>query len=124
MVQYCLGKNYTISFEELHENQTIIRKQLDQCLGDLDGWILPVNPMPVPDHNLEHKRVQIEDRTLNYWIAMGYYCWPFSVSGHPVASIRYKEIGELPLGIQVVGHYNEDDALMRTVQTLYQSFHP
>ncbi|MHA2501802.1 MAG: amidase [Candidatus Kariarchaeaceae archaeon] len=116
LVNYFTGTD--LDPDLLREEQMVIRQQVNAIINEVDAWILPVSPMEVPDHNQDHTRITAAGRDLNYWIAMGYYCWPVSVSGHPVLTLPLGRVSGLPAGMQVVGKRNADLDLIQIGQLL------
>ena len=83
-----------------------MREQLEQALSGWDALILPTTPIVAPPVGTPHVREPLLRLTR-----------PFSLSGHPVVTIPAPS-PQLPVGIQVVGHYGADAQLLRVARAL------
>ena len=66
------------------------------------------------DLNSNKGRIDIEQengdmKATPYWPAVLTYVLPFTISGHPIVTMPIGKIGDIPLGVQVIGKRNGDD---------------
>ncbi len=87
-------------------------KRIDSTLSIYDFLILPVSPSLAFPHNLKKKPILINNKEISYWKATISYTAPFSLTGHPVLTIPVGFIGELPVGVQLVGRHNSEADLL------------
>ena len=53
-----------------------------------------------------------------YWPSVLTYVLPFTISGHPIVTMPIGKIGDLPLGVQVIGKRDGDDELLNVCRVL------
>lgn len=83
-----------------------LRAEVEAALGDFDAVLVPNTAVVAPRID----EVHIQERLLRFTRT-------FSYTGHPVVTVPAPSRG-LPVGIQVVGHYQADDELLATAATL------
>ncbi len=104
---YSLSEGYYDSYyNKALQTRTIIREEISQALKELDMILTPTSP--IPSFRLGEK--------INSPLSM-YLCdiftVPFSLSGHPAISIPIGLTKNgLPIGIQIVSKYWEEDSLL------------
>ncbi|MDX1623270.1 MAG: amidase, partial [Gemmatimonadota bacterium] len=104
--------------DALARRDEIIRR-MEALIEPYDAWICPVTAGAAFAHRKPGKPVEVEDRKIPYFLAVGGYTTPFNVSGHPVVilPVGLTEKG-LPLGVQVVGHRWKDERLLAVASSL------
>jgi amidase len=95
--------------------------QMEQFLSPWDAWLCPVAPGPAFTHRQTNSPLrsplEMDDRTLPYWMwGMG-YASIFSLTGNPVVTLPLPTEG-LPIGVQVVGKRWQDRDLLAIAQSL------
>jgi amidase len=106
--------------EALEYRDEVIRG-FDGLLERFDAWLCPVTPTPAFTHRKPGKPIEVNGRQISYFVAVGGYTTPFSLSGHPVVVLpagRSKE--GLPIGVQVVGQRRADEELLAVAASLDQ----
>jgi aspartyl-tRNA(Asn)/glutamyl-tRNA(Gln) amidotransferase subunit A len=83
-----------------------LRDAVERALEGHDAVLVPNTCIVAPPIGEPHVR----EKLLRY-------TRPFSLSGHPVVTIPAPTSG-LPVGVQVVGHWGEDEALLRVAAVL------
>lgn len=79
---------------------------VESALGSFDAVLVPNTAIVAPPIGEPHVREKLLRFTR-----------PFSLSGHPVVTVPGPSAG-LPVGIQVVGHYGEDAAVLKVAAAL------
>ena len=105
-------------FSKCEEDQMTIQNQQNKILNDYDCWILPVCSTLAIKHNKEKSDIKINNKSVNYWKALGQYCIPFSVSGFPVVTLPIGMLKGLPLGVQIVTRQKEELGLLSIAKTI------
>ncbi|MCC7327630.1 MAG: amidase [Burkholderiales bacterium] len=93
-----------------------IAAELDAALADCDALILPTSPVLPPLRG--QLDVEVESGTMTTREAVLGQTLPFSLCGLPALSIPIGWVDGLPVGLQVVGRRNGDDALLAVGQWL------
>ncbi|HMN82953.1 MAG TPA: amidase family protein [Burkholderiaceae bacterium] len=97
-------------------------------LSDIDAWLLPTaQVLPFP-HRVPYP-TDINGETLGTYIDWLKSCYWVTVSGHPAISIPcgYESEGNgprLPVGLQLVGRWGQDEALLDIAETLETLMEP
>ena len=97
---------------------------IDDIIGENDVWILPTCPAGLAfDLNPNKGRIDIEQengdmKATPYWPSVLTYVLPFTISGHPIVTMPIGKIGDLPLGVQVIGKRDGDDELLNVCRVL------
>lgn len=97
---------------------TVIRT-IDEALERFDVWLCPVTAGPAFTHRKPGSAVAVDDQQVSYFVAVGGYTTPFSLSGHPVVVLptgRSKQ--GLPMGVQLVGQRWGDLRLLDIAETV------
>ena len=97
------------------EVRDALRKQLDdELFGDYDAWILPVCGTLPFAHNPDQLPIPMsgQEKDVPYWRCFLPYALPFTVSSSPVLTMPVGMVDGLPVGVQVVGKQNGDEALL------------
>ncbi len=77
---------------------------LETLFEDYDALLCPVTVGPAIRHNHGASPVEVDDRTVSYWMAGLGYTSPFNLTGNPAAVLPLARSAEgLPIGVQVVG---------------------
>jgi amidase len=100
------------------KNQKMVQNEQLNILNEYDCWILPVCSTLAFKHNPERRDILVNDKSLNYWKALGQYCIPFSVSGFPVVTLPIGFSDHLPIGVQIVTRPNQEFDLLSICKTL------
>ena len=101
-----------------------LRQIIDDIIGENDVWILPTCPAGLAfDLNPNKGRIDIEQengdmKATSYWPSVLTYVLPFTISGHPIVTMPIGKIGDLPLGVQVIGKRDGDDELLNVCRVL------
>jgi amidase len=86
-------------------------------LRGFDAWLLPTTQLLPFAHEIAYP-TQIDGKPLATYIDWVASCYWITVSGHPAltlpAGFAREAPGQrlLPVGLQLVGHYDRDDALL------------
>jgi aspartyl-tRNA(Asn)/glutamyl-tRNA(Gln) amidotransferase subunit A len=83
-----------------------LREAVERALGPHDAVLVPNTCIVAPRIRERHVR----EKLLRY-------TRPFSFSGHPVVTIPAPASG-LPVGVQIVGHWGQDEKLLRVAAAL------
>ncbi len=83
-----------------------MRDDVERALGRYDVVLVPNTLIVAPPIGEQHVR----EKLLRY-------TRPFSLSGHPVVTLPAPSTG-LPVGVQIVGRYGQDEALLRVAAAL------
>lgn len=83
-----------------------MRDDVERALGRYDVVLVPNTLIVAPPIGEQHVR----EKLLRY-------TRPFSLSGHPVVTLPTPSTG-LPVGVQIVGRYGQDEALLRVAAAL------
>lgn len=79
------------------------RAQVDAVLERVDALVLPSIPCPVP--------TLAEASDAAAAVPITTTCRPFNLSGHPSISLPIGDLNGSPVGMQMVGKFNQDEAL-------------
>ncbi len=100
--------------------------QRDRLIGALenffdgyDAWLLPVSYGPAIGHVPFGTPVQVDERTVPYFLSTTAFTCPFNLTGHPAVVlplILTKE--KLPIGLQIVGRRWSEPALLALARQL------
>ncbi len=104
--------------EALEYRDTVIRT-IDELLERFDAWLCPVSVGPAFTHQKTGTPMELDGRQISYFVAVGGYTTPFSLSGHPVVVLptgRSKQ--GMPIGVQLVGQRWGDQRLLDIAATL------
>jgi amidase len=82
-----------------------LQRRLEAVMRDWDVLLCPVTPGPAPPHRL----LDAQDYL---------YTLPFSLTGQPAASVPAGWVGDLPLGVQVVGRRWREDVVLAVAGAL------
>ncbi len=123
-----------------YEHALSVREQLtahlDVFLERYDAWVLPVTLVPAFKHikpSFERGFLRDYDHTfefngerLNYFEALTRLTMPFNLTGHPVVTlpIGIDENSGVPMGVQLVGKRDKEQALLATAALLENLFPP
>jgi amidase len=99
------------------------RDQLMRSINNLferfDALLCPVTCTPAFTHREPGRPIEVGDRQIPYFVAVGGYTTPFNLSGHPVVVLPAGWSKEgLPIGVQVVGQRWKDEQLLATAASL------
>jgi amidase len=86
---------------------------LERFFTDWDVFLCPVSPTTAYAHNSIAAPVAVDEQFVDYSIAGGAYCTPFSVTGQPVVVVPIARASNgLPIGMQLVGARWSDTRLL------------
>jgi aspartyl-tRNA(Asn)/glutamyl-tRNA(Gln) amidotransferase subunit A len=80
---------------------------VEHAMRDWDAVLVPTTAIVAPAHDAQHVREPLLRFTR-----------PFNVTGQPVVSLPAPTSGELPVGIQVVGHRGDDAGILAVAAAL------
>ena len=111
------NKDYS-GIEELKEQKGEYINRMDKFLHKR-FWILPVSSTPAIKHNLEHKPIVVDGKSIPYWRAMIHYTRPFNILTNPSITLPIGKNREgLPIGIQILAETGNDLGLLRFAEFL------
>jgi aspartyl-tRNA(Asn)/glutamyl-tRNA(Gln) amidotransferase subunit A len=95
----------------------VLRAEVTAALEGRDGLILPTLPIPAPKLGVNTVRVGSSDEPVrNITLRL---TQPFNVSGHPAITVPCGQtIDGLPVGAQIVGHFNQTRDLLEVAAGL------
>jgi aspartyl-tRNA(Asn)/glutamyl-tRNA(Gln) amidotransferase subunit A len=106
--RYVLAEDYVRAME----GRELLRREVDAALAGCDALILPTLPIPAPPIGAES--VIVNGAAEPVRALMLRLTQLFNVTGHPAISIPCGATSEgLPVGVQVVGHRNQTEALLQ-----------
>jgi aspartyl-tRNA(Asn)/glutamyl-tRNA(Gln) amidotransferase subunit A len=106
--RYVLAEDYVRAME----GRELLRREVDAALAGFDALILPTLPIPAPLIGAES--VIVNGAAEPVRALMLRLTQLFNVTGHPAISIPCGATSEgLPVGVQVVGHRNQTEALLQ-----------
>jgi len=123
---------YPITYEKYMGTLTkrdMLIGSMERFLSQWDVFICPVSTTSALKHipisnrigyiPIYEEDVMVDDRSLNYWVAMGSYTTIFNLTGNPVVvmPIGYTKKG-MPIGVQVVARRWHDMELLSIVDQL------
>jgi amidase len=108
--------------------RTEIFQRMRRFMGDIDAWILPTAQVLPFSHDLPYP-TSINGEALGTYIDWLKSCYWVSVSGHPAISLpcgfERDDAGiALPAGLQLVGRWDEDEALLDVAETIETLLEP
>ena len=108
--------------------RTEIFERMRRFMGDIDAWILPTAQVLPFSHDLPYP-TSINGEALGTYIDWLKSCYWVSVSGHPAISLpcgfERDDAGvALPAGLQLVGRWDEDEALLDVAETIETLLEP
>src|SRR5690606_33967639 len=89
-------------------------------LEKYDAWLIPVSPLLPYKHNEKHDPIEyeiynekgeIQKAIPPYWKQIA-LCTPITTTGHPVVTLPIGMANHLPIGIQVIGRFQDDESLL------------
>ena len=105
--RYVLAQDYVRAME----GREVLRDEVDAALADCDALLLPALPIPAPPIGAD--TVIVNGAAEPVRALMLRETQLFNVTGHPAISIPCGVTSQgLPVGLQVVGHRNQTDALL------------
>jgi amidase len=94
---------------------------LERFLADWDVLLCPVVPTPAFAHGSIGAPIAVDNELVDYSVAGGAYCTPFSLTGHPVVVVPVTRAANgLPIGVQVIGPRWRDMRLVAIAAALTQ----
>lgn len=102
--------------------RSAVFERMARFMADVDGWLLPTaQVLPFP-HRMPYP-TEINGETLGTYIDWLKSCYWVTVSGHPALSLPcgFESDGvgpKLPVGLQIVGRYAQDEALLDVAETV------
>lgn len=96
-----------------------LMRSIDRLFERFDVLLCPVTCTPAFTHRQPGRPIEVEDRQLSYFVAVGGYTTPFNLSGHPVVVLPAgRSKAGLPIGVQVVGQRWKDEQLLAIAASL------
>ncbi|MEH7482300.1 amidase [Neobacillus drentensis] len=103
-----------VSYLEAMEKKKLFTQAVDQVLKQVDVLLCPTVPYPATDKDpsFEDGNIDISQRTI-----------PFNVTGHPAITVSAgNTVSEnLPIGLQIIGRYYDEDTVYRVADAFQQS---
>jgi aspartyl-tRNA(Asn)/glutamyl-tRNA(Gln) amidotransferase subunit A len=101
----------TLDYLSALKNQAEWRQNISRLLEKVDFLVMPTVAFPAPEED-----PVIGDSKLNEMTFTG----PFNLSGHPAITLNmgYTESGGLPVGMQIVGGWNQEGRLLAFAEEL------
>jgi amidase len=109
--------------------RSILTARLQQSLANYDAWLLPTSQV-LPFSIDEPYPTTINGVALATYIDWLKSCYWLSITGNPSLSLpcglagSSQSVKPLPVGLQVVGHWMKDEALLNVAQTIEQILQP
>jgi amidase len=106
--------------------------QLENFLGNWDGWLVPAAPTPAFPHThttnpLEQltASLQVDERQVSYFIGTSVHTNIFNLTGSPVVVLPVTLSRDgLPIGVQLVGRRWQDMDLLSAAQKIQEVIGP
>ena len=116
--RYVMAEDYVRAME----GRDLLRREVEAALKDCDALLLPTLPIPAPAMGAE--TMSIGGREEPVRALMLRLTQLFNVTGHPAISIPCgaTSIG-LPVGLQLVGHRHQTEALLSAARVVEQQVH-
>ena len=113
-----LGQQYHGRYYAIAQNlRRTLRASYDAALESCDLLLLPTTPMAAQKFAAGPEAIaSYFDRS---WEMLGNTC-PTSITGHPAISIPCGMIGDLPVGMMLVGRHGEDATVLRAARAFEQ----
>ena len=107
MGRYILGEDYIRAMK----GRETLRAAVDIALRERHGLILPTLPIPAPPLGIETMQVEgVTDSVRSLTLRLSQL---FNLTGHPAISLPIDSTPSgLPCGLQLVGGYNQTNALL------------
>jgi aspartyl-tRNA(Asn)/glutamyl-tRNA(Gln) amidotransferase subunit A len=104
------------------EGREVLRREVDEALGDRDALILPTLPIAAPLIGAESVMVNAKEEPVR--ALMLRLTQLFNVTGHPAISMPWGVTSQgLPIGLQMVGHRGQTEALLSQAAVAEQLFY-
>lgn len=108
--------------------RTEIFERMRRFMNDIDAWLLPTAQVLPFSHELPYP-ARINGESLGTYIDWLKSCYWISVTGHPAISIpcgfeRDDDGIALPAGLQLVGRWDQDEALLDVAETIETLLEP
>lgn len=102
----------------LHRRARAIER-IEALFERCDALLCPVSVGPALRHTSAGSAVQVDRKSVPYWLAAMAYTTPFSLTGHPSVVLPLGRSAEgLPIGVQVVGRRWAETALLGMAASL------
>ena len=117
--QYLLAGSQIMSYQDgavYHkalEKRDQVRDSIDNLFDNLDILITPTTPTTAFEFGTFSRHTSPP---------INYNTHPFNLSGHPAISIPCGTANGLPIGLQIVGNYEDEYFLLDLAESLFESF--
>lgn len=109
---YCLSSGYYDAYyKKAQEVRQLIRQDFQDAFSKVDLLFCPVSPFPA------FKIGEKMDDPMSMYLA-DIYTIPMKLAGLPGISMPAGEIGKLPVGLQIIGNYFEENKILAIAQEL------
>jgi aspartyl-tRNA(Asn)/glutamyl-tRNA(Gln) amidotransferase subunit A len=114
--RYVLAEDYTRAME----GREVLRREVDAALENCDALLLTTLPIPAPPIGAETMTIGGREEPVRAMMLR--LTQLFNVTGHPAISIPCGVTSNgLPVGLQLVGHRNQTEALLSAAVVVEQS---
>ena len=96
---------YDAYYKKAQEIRDLIREDFANAFKKVDLIFSPVSPIPA------FKIGQMADNPLSMYL-MDIYTCPVKLAGLPALSLPVGKIGKLPVGLQIIGNYFEENKIL------------
>ena len=117
VTQWLRRTGRAVSLDQARSALVRISQRIDEWFGPADLWLLPTLPA-TPMRVGQFASASPEDKFAGT-AQLGYFTAVFNASGHPAVSLpcSLDDVG-IPIGVQLVGRRDSDEALLATARTL------
>jgi len=109
---YALSSGYYDAYyKKAQEVRQLIREDFAKAFEKVDVIFSPVSPIPA------YKIGEKKDDPLAEYLMDAYTC-PVKLAGVPALSVPVGKIGKLPVGLQIIGNYFQENVILSVAQQI------